>query len=101
MPDYRTQDPHGWGGSHSRGAALGRPSLHGEPQGRLTLQRVHVNGGGYDRLGTYWGHGAPLFWCADDSGEVDFMVRASDREDAKAQVRQEHPGARFLRCPGR
>ena len=101
MPSYQTNDPKGWCGNPSRGAALGRPTIQdADPDaftGKLYLRRVHLNDGGYDRNGTYFGWGSPLYWCADESGDIDFMLRAADREDAKCQVLCDYPGARFWR----
>lgn len=101
-PNYKLNDPGGWCGDPRRGAALGRPTVlpktvSAETVGRLYLRRVRIDGGGYDPNGTYFGHGGPLYWCADADGTVDFMLRAHDREDAKVQVREEIPGARFWR----
>lgn len=98
---YDTHDPVGWCGDRSRGAALGRVTIRdAERSGeiKLHLRRVRLNDGGYDRLGTYFGHGAPLYWCGGEDAEgreVDFMLRASDRDDAKAQVLGQYPAARF------
>ncbi len=90
MPEYMDRDPKGWMGDPSRGAALGRinkfPPFNDAPIGRLTLRRIPLNRSGYDRLGTYWGIGEPLYWCADDHGELDWTFRAADRETAKAYV---------------
>lgn len=101
-PSYQTNDPKGWCGDPRRGAAMGRPAiLDANPDtftGKLYLQRVRLNSGGYDRNGTYFGiSDRPLYWCADDSGEVDFMIRALDREDAKGEALAYYPGARFYR----
>lgn len=79
-PDYATNDPKGWCGDPTRGAALGRPSDH-EP-------------GGYDALGTYSGLGAPLYWAASDCGAVDYMLRAPDRAAARVLVLAEYPQAK-------
>jgi hypothetical protein len=96
---YKTNDPRGWGGDPSRGAALGRPTLRGEPSfsGRLTLRRVRLDQGGYDPNGTYFGAGGPLYWYASDDGEIDAMLRAHSREGAKAQVLKIYPSAKFYR----
>lgn len=70
---------------------------------KVTLQRVRLDSGGYDTAGAYWGQGEPLYWAATDEpvtpgGEpLDMTFRADDRDDAKAQVRQVIPGARFFR----
>lgn len=108
MPSYKTNDPEGWGGDPSRGAALGRPTIKKAPKdfsGKLTLRRVRLNSGGYDKNGTYFGQGAPLFWCANEDGSIDFMLRAGStswsyeqiREAAKEIVRKDYPKARFYR----
>jgi hypothetical protein len=81
---------------------MGRATLgHGTiPDGRLTLQRIRLNSGGYDRNGTYFGAGMPLYWYAGtstDAEEIDGMVRAYDRDHAKAEVRAMFPGATFYR----
>jgi len=62
---------------------------------KVTLQRVRLDSGGYDPQGAYWGIGQPLYWAATDDGELDTTLRADDRDDAKAQVREIIPGARF------
>lgn len=98
-PSYLTNDPKGWGGNPRRGAALGRRTHLGEYDGsRLTLRRVYLNSGGYDKNGTYFGHGGePLFWCASEDGAIDFCLRALSRELAKKEVREQIPGAKFYR----
>ena len=121
-PWYGRHDPKGWCGDPSRGAALGRPSIHDVSRPdlvtcRLYLRKIRLNDGGYDCNGTYFGHGAPLYWCSSgaefgvfdakapshDGGgdwltfEIDFMIRAPSREAAKAYVRDLYPNARFYR----
>lgn len=90
---YSTNDPRGWCGDPSRGAALGRPTIKGTPEGKITVRLSPLDRQGYDRNGTYFGGGQPLFWYADEGGEVDAMTRASDAEDALAIVRKQFPGA--------
>jgi len=101
MPSYSTNDPKGWCGDPSRGAALGRATIQDadpeEVTGKLYLRRVRLDSGGYDPNGTYFGIGNPLYWCADADGEIDFMLRAFDREDAKEEVREVYPHAKFWR----
>ena len=95
MPDYQANDPRGWCGDPTRGAALGRPSAHvADYAGRLYLRRAYLDCGGYDRNGTYFGHGAPLYWCASDCGAVDFMLRADTRHAARAEVLGRYPLAK-------
>lgn len=98
--DYQTNDPKGWGGNQSRGAALGRPTIINVEQDaapRVRVSRVRLDAGGYDPNGTYFGIGQSLYWIRTDGGEVDFVVRAHDRDYAKAEARNRIPMARFYR----
>jgi hypothetical protein len=92
MPDYKTNDPKGWCGDPRRGAALGRPTILGTPQGVITVCESPIDQQGYDRNGTYFGTGMPLFWYADESGEVDAMERATDAEDLAKELRAKFTG---------
>lgn len=101
MPDYKANDPKGWCGDPTRGAAMGRASIQSESgaafNGKLTLRRVRLNGD-YDSNGTYWGGGYfPLYWYADEDGTVDACLRARDREEAKRLIHVRYPLARFYR----
>ena len=103
-PDYGVHDPLGWCGDPKRGAAMGRPTIiRVDPEaftGRVHLSLVALTDlGDYDDLGTYWGAGLPLYWAANHESDehVDFVVRATNREDAKRQVLLELPKARFYR----
>ena len=102
-PDYKDNDPRGWCGDPRRGAAMGRPSIHADDRkgyaGKLYLRRVRLNGD-YDSNGTYFGGGPgtlPLFWCASADGEIDFMLRAHGRDDAKEEILADYPLASFFR----
>lgn len=81
---------------------MGRYSYHAEDQQapvKLYVRRVRLNGD-YDSNGTYWGGGygtLPLYWIASADQDVDFNVRARDREHAKAQALAKYPNARFFR----
>lgn len=101
MPDYSANDPKGWCGDPSRGAALGRPTIQDEPKeydGKLTLRKMRLDFGGYDKNGTYFGIGPPtLYWCANEDNTIDFMLRADDREEARDQVMKKYPNARVRR----
>jgi hypothetical protein len=101
-PDYKTNDPRGWCGDPSRGAALGRGSMGVPPRGatsdfdgELTLRHIHIDSGGYDPNGTYFGTGEPLYWFASDDGEIDAVLRASDRDNAERLVLALYPKATF------
>ena len=76
----------------------GRLSHQGDPAAiRFYLQHVPLNSGGYDRGGAYWGHDVPLYWyCADDSSFEGYL-RAHNRTQAKAKVRESFPNAKFFR----
>jgi hypothetical protein len=100
QPDYKTNDPRGWCGDPSRGAALGRGSLHTDGdhfEGRLYLRCIRLNQGGYDANGTYFGIGDPLYWCASDDGDIDFMLRARSRNEARRKVLERYPHAKVRR----
>lgn len=98
-PSYQTNDPKGWCGDIKRGAALGRPTIAGDSSfaGKLYLRHITLDSGGYDRNGTYFGHGARLFWCSDADGNVDRMLRAPNRDAAKSQILELYPQAKFFR----
>jgi hypothetical protein len=102
-PDYKDNDPRGWCGDPSRGAALGRADVHAIDRAasvKLYLRRVELDGGGYDRNGTYFGSGPgclPLYWYADGEGQIDATTRAHNRDDAKRRIAERYPHARFYR----
>ena len=98
-PDYSTHDPKGWCGDPKRGAALGRPVLHGERDyaGKVHLQRVYLDAGGYDRNGKYFGHGEYIYWYATDDGGIDGTLRAWTRDKAKGIILSRYPNAKFYR----
>jgi hypothetical protein len=99
FPSYKANDPKGWGGDPARGAALGRPTIQdagAEFAGVLRLRRVYLDGGGYDSNGTYFGTGDPLYWAASDDGDIDYMLRAKGREEARREVLRRYPKARFF-----
>ena len=98
-PDYSTHDPRGWCGDPGRGAAMGRPTIEGprDYAGKLYLRRAYLDSGGYDRNGTYFGHGDPLYWYASEDGEIDRMLRAKSRKSARWQVLCLYPNAKVRR----
>jgi hypothetical protein len=98
LPEYSTNDPKGWCGDPTRGAAMGRPTVReADPEQpvKLVLRQVRLDAGGYDRNGTYFGHGGRLYWYANSDGTVDAMLRADSRVRAKAEIRETYPNARF------
>lgn len=100
MPDYNRNDPKGWCGDPRRGAALGRPTIQDEPKdykGRLFLWHIRLDVGGYDKNGTYFGSGKRLYWCANEEGTVDYMLRADDRANARVEVLRYYPKAKVRR----
>lgn len=105
-PNYSDRDPKGWCGDSRRGAALGRGTYRGVPgyAGKITLRRVHLDQGGYDTNGTYFGHGEPLYWYACEDGDIDGMLRAVSaydtkvsRADARRQVLEMYPSSKVRR----
>jgi hypothetical protein len=96
MSDYDTHDPKGWCGDPSRGAALGRPTIKGEPEGKITVRRSPLDRQGYDRNGTYFGLGDKLFWIADEGGSVDFVTRSYFAETLARSLRRKYPGSEVV-----
>ena len=79
---------------------MGRPSVHDADcsfAGRLCLRKVRLDNGGYDPNGTYFGHGEPLYWYASEDGEIDAMLRAATRDDARTKVLAKYPNAKVRR----
>ncbi len=76
--------------SSQYGAPMGRHSSNGreleQAPGKLYLQRVRLDSGGYDSGGAYWGHGEPLYVATDHENTTVF-VRGVTRNAAKLAVR--------------
>ena len=88
------------------GADMGRPSTWPTDvlfDGRLRLTPLDWVDGDYDQGGAYWGYiPGTRIWCArsadvEDGCFTHVYVRAKNREDAKEQIRQKLPNARFYR----
>ena len=99
MVSYQDNDPNGWCGDPNRGAALGRTTIQGPLcEGEtLTVVRKQLEGD-YDENGTYFGGGPdvqPLFWVSSEDGGIDYMIRAKDIGDARAQVSVKYPEAKI------
>lgn len=103
MPDhsYEVNHPRGWMGDPKRGSSFGRTPRHATPDfaGELVVRRVVVEDDGYDRLGTYWGTGKPLFWYADADGMIDSTCRADSSELALLHVKNKYPNAQLREDP--
>jgi hypothetical protein len=86
------------------GAPFGRPcrpnayteSLPQDPL-KLYLQRVHINSGGYDAGGAYWGLGQRLYTAFDADGTFCRFLRANSRDAAKRSICNDYPEATFYR----
>jgi hypothetical protein len=97
QPDYSIHDPKGYCGDPRRGAALGRGHFLDEPDdydGPLYIRRIYLNSQGYDRLGTYFGRGDPLYWVCSPSCSVDYVARAKTRAAVRIQVVSRWPLAK-------
>lgn len=64
---------------------------------KFNLRREHLNNGGYDSSGTYWGIGAPLYYYESENGMDSGYIRTSSRETAKEIIKHRHPYAKFYR----
>lgn len=65
---------------------------------RFYLQHVRLDSGGYDSGGAYWGHDLPLYrYEAEDEPDTSGMIRARNRDAAKATIREDYPNAQFYR----
>ena len=84
------------------GAPMGRPGAHpgDDPQCRIRVRRVHLDSGGYDEGGAYWGHGAPLWYasgmdeCDGARNYIEDFTRAYSKSAAIAQWREQWPNAK-------
>lgn len=98
--------------SSKYGAPMGRrnvlPADRYTASPKMRMQKLRWVGGDYDQGGAYWGSGSPgdFIWWAQgwidhDSHcmetEYTVYVRAKNRTDAKAKVREYIPHARFYR----
>lgn len=97
---YSRNDPKGWCGDPTYGAAMGRVAILEEDEtyaGIIILRAVQL-GGDYDVNGTYFGGGGEtLWWYSNEEGTIDAMVRARSRDLAKKAIADRYPNARFNR----
>lgn len=93
---YKINDPMGWMGDPTRGAALGRTTIQSELNGQtLFVTRTLLDEGGYDDNGTYFGIGKPLFWVHSKDGCFDYTIRATNLYLARQCVLVRYPKARI------
>ena len=84
----------------SRGADMGRPNIiPGESvktSPKLNMVKLDWSDWDYDKGGAYWGNsgGTNIYWAYNET--IEIFVRASSREDAKMEVREFLPKARFF-----
>lgn len=64
---------------------------------KLFLNKVRINKGGYSDSGMYFGVGLPVYQYYTEYLEMNGFVRATDREDAKRQIREHVVGAEFYK----
>jgi hypothetical protein len=85
------------------GAQMGRMGAKGDPDEALKFRvyQVHLDSGGYDNGGAYWGSGTPLFRALAEGvdQQVELYLRAEHRLAALQLVLDEYPKARFFRGP--
>ena len=94
------------------GAPMGRPTVSGyldrkgdwqelavmKNAAPFHLVAIRIDSEGYDKGGAYWGLSRQtLYGFVGPLTDIRGFVWADSREDAKHQVRQLHPNARFFR----
>lgn len=70
------------------GAPMGREEWRNPPirPHSVKVFRVHLDSGGYDDGGAYWGIGKPLY-CATNDDDYRMFTRAESRLEALAEFR--------------
>ena len=64
--------------------------------GKLRIQKVSLDRGGYDRSQVYFGRGEPLFFVTDaetEGSRVAFHIRADDAAHVRSKIGVAYPGA--------
>lgn len=70
---------------------------------RVNLQKVPIDGGGYDQGGAYWDHGQQLWVCWGHEPEeqggymMETYIRADTRDQAKTMLLEDFPNLKFYR----
>jgi hypothetical protein len=91
--------------SSARGAPMGRRDVEGDHDASYSLIVHHLPfiDGDYDSGGAYWGAGGGPLWRAveavDTNPAVEMFIRAKDRWDALAAVREEYPNCVIVDTP--
>jgi len=62
---------------------------------KLILERVRIDGNGYDASGAYWGVGPDVFIGRSADGSDEITVRARNAKDARIKM-----AAEYTRAPG-
>lgn len=82
---------------------MGRRSWRGHDVSgpvKCYMRKLKWVDGDYDEQGAYWGFvpGTAIYWCNFDIVDTneDIFVRATSRQDAKEQIRQQLPLAKFF-----
>ena len=67
---------------------------------KVYLRKLKWVDSDYDEQGAYWGYeyGTAIYWANFDTTETneDIFVRATSRQDAKNQVLEKVPNAKFF-----
>lgn len=70
---------------------------------KFYLRRIRLNSGSYTygKFGKYYGTGLPLYQYdsidSETSKHYGGMIRADSRQDARQQISDNYPGAKFFR----
>lgn len=70
------------------GAPMGRRSS-AAVSGKVKLNQVRLDSGGYDSGGAYWGTGQALWHCQDSEGN-ELFFRSANRDSAKKELQSKH-----------
>lgn len=101
---HKKNAPAAHDGAPKHGAVMGRTNTSTDvtPYGPLFVSYVHLDEGGYDWLGTYWGHaGDDLYFVygTDQSGnDIDLHIQALSTSGVFMQLRDLFPYTTFVRA---
>ena len=83
------------------GAQMGRRDNIEDPDApvKFHLVKMRLVDGGYDQGGAYWGLGDPMWRAIGEDEDMvnEMFIRARTRDEAKAQVLETFPNAKFYR----